>query len=192
MPGSPDNRREDSTKMSAEITTTGTSIVYQSPWMTVREDSIVRADGTPGVYSVVEKRDFAVIAAVRAQSVYLVEQYRYPVQGRYWELPQGSWETAVEPAKLAEAELREETGLTAGKMVHAGRLYLAYGYSPQSYDVFFATELRDGENQLDAGEQGLVCQAFPVAEVERMVRDGTIKDATTVAAFGLLRLKGLL
>jgi hypothetical protein len=30
------------------------------------------------------------------------------------------------------------------------------------------------------------------AKIERMIRDGEIKDATTVAALGLLRLKGLL
>ena len=33
---------------------------------------------------------------------------------------------------------------------------------------------------------------FTLSEVERMIRDGEIKDATTIAAFGLLRLKGLL
>jgi ADP-ribose pyrophosphatase len=41
-------------------------------------------------------------------------------------------------------------------------------------------------------EQDLVTQVFPLHEVERMIRDGEIKDATTVAAFGLLRLKSLL
>ena len=35
-------------------------------------------------------------------------------------------------------------------------------------------------------------QGFLLSEVERMIRDGEIKDATTVAAFGLLQLKGLL
>ena len=33
---------------------------------------------------------------------------------------------------------------------------------------------------------------FALSEVERMIRDGAIKDGTTVAALGLLRLKGLL
>jgi len=36
-----------------------------------------------------------------------------------------------------------------------------------------------------------VTQDFAQSEVERMIRDGEIKDATTVA-LGLLRLKGLL
>lgn len=176
-----------------EIETIGTAVVYKNRWMTLREDTIVRADGSTGLYSVVEKPDFAVIAAVSNGELYLVEQYRYPVQARFWELPQGSWEQqTVDPQVLAKAELREETGLIAGSMLHAGRLFLAYGYSSQAYDLFLATELSQGETQLDAEELGLVAKPFKLQLVEDMIRDGTIKDATTVAAFGLLKLKGLL
>jgi hypothetical protein len=38
----------------------------------------------------------------------------------------------------------------------------------------------------------LVTQQFPLSEVERMIRESEIKDGTTVATLGLLRLKGLL
>ena len=176
-----------------EIETTGTRVVYKNRWMTVREDAILRSNGTAGIYGVVEKADFAVVAAIRDHSIYLVEQYRYPVKGRFWELPQGSWEDrAIHPLELAKAELREETGLVAGSMLHAGRLFLAYGHSSQAYDLYLATDLCEGEAQLDVEEEGLVGRAFPVQVVQTMIEDGTIKDATTVAAFGLLRLKGLL
>jgi len=176
-----------------EIETTGSTVVYKNRWMSLREDAIVRSDGSTGLYSVVEKPDFAVIAAVSEGEIYLVEQYRYPVQRRFWELPQGSWEEqAVDPLVLARAELREETGLTAGSMLHAGRLYLGYGYSTQAYDVFLATQLAQGETQLDAEELGLVAKAFKLAIVEEMISNGQIMDATTVATLGLLRLKGLL
>jgi len=176
-----------------EIETTDTTVVYSNRWMTVREDTIVRADGSRGIYGVVEKQDFAVIAAVREQSIFLVEQHRYPIGKRFWELPQGSSEGVnVDPVTLAHAELQEETGLIAGSMLHVGHLYEAYGYSSQGYDVFLATDLRQGENKLDPEEQGLVCREFSVRAVESMILDGTLKDGTTVAAFGLLRLKGLL
>jgi ADP-ribose pyrophosphatase len=176
-----------------EIETIGSKVVYKNRWMAVREDAIVRSDGTPGIYGVVEKADFAVIAAVRGQSIYLAEQHRYPVRGRFWELPQGSWEDrSIDPLELAKAELREETGLVAGSMLHAGRLFLAYGYSTQAYDLYLATDLREGATRLDAEEEGLVSKEFPVRAVQDMIEDGTIKDATTVAAFGLLRLKGWL
>ena len=176
-----------------EIQTTASTVVYKNRWMTVREDAIVRRDGSRGIFGVVEKRDFAVIVAVQDGQLWLVEQYRYPVGARFWELPQGSWEDSdVDPVALARAELKEETGLIAESIEHVGRLFLGYGYSTQAYNLFFATALQEGPAQLDAEEQGLISRAFDVAAVEEMIKNGTIKDATTVACFGFLRLKGLL
>lgn len=176
-----------------EIRTTASTLVYENRWMRLREDAIVRADGTPGLYGVVEKVDFAVVAAVQDGAIHLVEQYRYAVGARFWEMPQGtSDDPGIEPLALARAELREETGLVAASMVHAGRLFQGYGYSTQAYDVFFATDLEQHDVHLEVEEQGLVARAFGLAAFETMLRDGTIRDASTVAAFGLLRLKGLL
>jgi ADP-ribose pyrophosphatase len=176
-----------------EITRTGSRIAYQNKWMTVREDEIVRADGSTGIYGVVEKADFAVIAAVDNGHICLVQQYRYPVQGRFWEMPQGSWEqVSLDPLVLAKAELEEETGIVARSMVHAGHLFLAYGFSTQGYDVFLASELEYGAQKLDGEEHGLIARRFSIAALEKMIQTGELKDASTVAAFGLLRLKGLL
>lgn len=46
--------------------------------------------------------------------------------------------------------------------------------------------------ELDDEEDDLVTRAIAVAEVERMIADGEIRDGVTVATFGLLRLKGYL
>lgn len=164
--------------------------------MRVREDAIERSDGSRGIYGVVEKPDFVAIVAIdRSRGlIHLVEQYRYPVAGRYWELPQGSWETRpdVPPEDVARAELSEETGIVARKMMRVGDLFLAYGYSSQRYQVFLAEDLEQGATSLEAEEADLVSRAFPLAEVDTMIENGTIRDATTVAALGLIRLKGLL
>jgi ADP-ribose pyrophosphatase len=78
-----------------EIATLRTRLVYENRWMRVREDAIRRPDGSQGIYGVVEKPDFVVIAPVEEDgSVHLVEQYRYPVGARFWEFPQGAWEHA--------------------------------------------------------------------------------------------------
>jgi ADP-ribose pyrophosphatase len=58
--------------------------------------------------------------------------------------------------------------------------------------VFLATGLRQGEATPEQEEQDLVTEIFQLWEVEQMIRAGEIKDATTVATLGLLRLKGLL
>jgi ADP-ribose pyrophosphatase len=169
-------------------------VIYQNRWMRVREDAITRADGTAGLYGVVEKPDFVVIAAIEAELIHLVEQFRYPAGARFWELPQGAWEQepGADPSEVARGELREETGLNAERMTCAGRLFQAYGYATQEYRVFLATGLSAGPAAPEPEEQDLIARAFPLIEMEAMIRDGAIRDATTVAAFGLLRLKGLI
>ena len=64
--------------------------VYRNPWMALREDEIRRPDGSAGIYSVVDKPDFALVIPAEPDGFHLVEQYRYPVGGRYWEFPQGT------------------------------------------------------------------------------------------------------
>jgi ADP-ribose pyrophosphatase len=180
--------------MAPDIRATSTRIVYENRWMRVREDAIVRQDGSPGIYGVVEKADFAIVAPIENGTIHLVEQYRYPVQGRYWELPQGSWEDApgTDPVELARAELREETGLIAETMLHVGHLFGCYGHSNQGFHIYLAQGLREGEARREHTEQDMVSRAFPVDEVLAMISSGAIKDAATVATLGLLRLKGLL
>src|SRR6516165_1247944 len=178
-----------------DITTIETRIVYQNRWMRVREDAIRRRDGSTGIYGVVEKSDFVVIAPLEDDGrLHLVQQFRYPVRSRYWEFPQGSWEQAphAEPVEMARGESREETGLVAARMTYAGHLFEAPGYATQGYHIFLATGLQRTEDDREREEQDLVTREFPLSEVERMIREGEIKDSTTVAALGLLRLKGLL
>ncbi len=171
-----------------EIETLSSRIAYRNRWIRVREDAVRRADGSTGIYGVVERDDFAVIVPVAADgSIHLVEQYRYPVGGRYWELPQGAWEDApgTDPAVLAAGELREETGLVAGRMTHLGHLFLAAGLATQGYDIFVAEDLTQATRALEVEEQGLVAHCFARAEIDAMILDGTIKDATTVAALAM-------
>ncbi len=169
---------------------TSSEVVYENRWMRLREDRLERADGSPGVYSVVEKKPAAVILPLHADgSVTLVEQYRHPVGARFWELPQGALDHGdqSEPDQIARIELAEETGLRAGSMEHLGRLCFAYGISNQWFDAWVARDLTEGEQALEAEEEGLRVGRFARDEVEAMAADGTIADAATVAVLGLAR-----
>ena len=116
---------------SRTITTLSSREVYRNPWMRVREDEILRSNGKKGIYGVVEKHDAAIILPIDDGRVWLVEQFRYTIQERALELPQGGWEMEIEnPEELARGELKEEIGLDAAQMTHLGTLWIAYGFTP--------------------------------------------------------------
>jgi 8-oxo-dGDP phosphatase len=165
--------------------------VYRNRWMTVREDDIRRADGSPGVFGVVDKPTAALIVAMEEGGFHLVEQYRYPLGRRSWEFPQGTWadtrQTSTE--ELARAELAQETGLRAARMERIGSFAIAPGFTSQRCDVYLATDLATGETDRDPEEQDMRQRWFARPDVERMVREGGIVDGCTLAAFALLALR---
>ena len=98
------------------ITTLSSREVYRNRWMRVREDEILRSNGQQGIYGVVEKHDGAIILPIEDGRIWLVEQFRYTIQEPALELPQGTWERAIEnPEELARGELQEELGLKPRK-----------------------------------------------------------------------------
>jgi ADP-ribose pyrophosphatase len=171
-----------------------TKIVYENKWMKLREDSVEFLNGSKGIYSVVEKADFAMVIPFEKNGFHLVKQFRYPVGKSFWEFPQGSYEDNPEadPAELAKGELKEETGLTAAKMKKIGYLYEAYGYSNQAFHIFLAEDFEKGEQQLQAGEQGMETAFFTVAEFEQMISSGEIADAPSISAYGLLKAQKII
>ena len=161
--------------------------------MRVREDALLREDGSDGLYAVVEKSPACVVLPLLpGGQVVLVEQHRHTVGARFWEFPQGAHEGEPQPApeQLARAELIQETGYRAGALQHLGRLYFAYGMSNQPFDAWVASDLTPGPQELEPEEQGLRVGHFDPAEVQRMIERGAIADAATVAVWGLAQTAG--
>jgi 8-oxo-dGTP pyrophosphatase MutT (NUDIX family) len=165
--------------------------VYQNRWMTVREDAIRRADGSEGIYGVVDKPDSAMVIPVENGRVHMVQQYRYAAGDRFWEFPQGTWEQVANYTieDLARGELREETGLIAHELIFLARIHIAYGFLAQSMHVFVATGLTQLDAQPEHEEQDIVRGSYTWSEFHQMVASGQIADAQTLAALSLLRLK---
>jgi ADP-ribose pyrophosphatase len=146
-----------------------------------------------GIYGVMDKDPACIVipleTTAEGEFLYLIEQFRYTVQGTFQEFPQGGWEQAgVDPEELARGELREETGLTAETMTKLGMLWIAYGAMRQEHHVFVAEGLKHGETDPDPEEHDLKLYRVTVAEFEEMLLDGRVKDNCTAAAWGLYRV----
>jgi len=168
----------------------GSRSVYENPWMSVREDTVRRPDGSTGVYAVVDTPDIAVVIPVDGDRFHLVEQYRYPVAGRRWEFPSGSAEEGddSDPAALARRELREETGLLATDLTVLGTLEVTPSMIAHRCTVFLASGLSAGQPARDSAEQDMRSAWFTRTEVEHLVRTGRLVDAKSIAALMLLLL----
>ncbi len=168
------------------ITTLASREIYRNPWMRLREDEILRSNGQRGIYGVVEKDESAIIVPIEGDRIWLVEQFRYTIQQRAIELPQGGWETAVEnPEELARGELKEETGLHAGTMTYLGHNWIAYGFTRQKQHVYLATDLSQQEREPDIEEHDIVVRNLPIPDFEQLMMDGVIGDGCTLAAWAL-------
>jgi 8-oxo-dGTP pyrophosphatase MutT (NUDIX family) len=160
--------------------------VYENKWMTLYEDQVVRSNGDPGIYGWIDKPTFAVIIPFDGRMVTLINQHRHPVGRRFWEFPMGAVEGAnLTPQEIAIQELREETGLRAGRMTDLGHLYIAYGITNQDFHVWLAEDLVAGQEEREAEEQDLMVGQFSLAEIRAMVQRGEIVDAATVSALYL-------
>jgi 8-oxo-dGDP phosphatase len=171
-----------------EIRTLSSSVVYSDNWTRLRRDEIERSDGARGTYAVVQRDNFALVIPAENGGFHLVEEYRHPLGRRGWSFPQGSFPKGQDgtPEELARAELAQETGLRAGRLVRLGTLAVAHGMSDQYGEHWLATELTQGEPDLEPEELGLRCEWVARAEFEAMVRDARIVDTSTLAAYALL------
>src|SRR5436190_1936425 len=70
--------------------TNSSRVVYENPWVRVREDHVTRPGGGPGLYGVIEIRpSVGVVATNDRDEIVLVGQWRYSVDRYSWEIPRG-------------------------------------------------------------------------------------------------------
>ena len=103
-------------------TTLNSRLVYENPWIRVREDQVLQPDGQPGIYGVVEfkNRAVGVLPIDDEGCIWLVGQHRYPLGSYSWEIPEGGSPQSEPPEETARRELKEETGLVGRPLAIVG------------------------------------------------------------------------
>jgi 8-oxo-dGTP pyrophosphatase MutT (NUDIX family) len=163
--------------------TVSSRIVYQNPWITVREDQVIRPDGNPGIYGVVETRiATGVLAMTEAEELYLVGQYRYTMGEYSWEIIEGGSDPGEDALEAAKRELREEAGLVADHWEPlGGEIHLTNCHSSERGYLYVARGLQHVDQEPEATEV-LQVKKVPFAEALAMVDRGEIKDSISILA----------
>jgi 8-oxo-dGTP pyrophosphatase MutT (NUDIX family) len=160
----------------------GSREVYDNPWINVREDSVIRPDGEQGIYGVVHFKNIAIgILAVEGEHLYLVGQYRYPLEKYSWEIPEGGCAEGEDPLDAARRELEEETGLRAENWEKLGEAHLSNSVSDELAVWFLATGLTQGKHSPEGTEQ-LEVRRVTLGEAIEMALGGEISDALSLLA----------
>jgi 8-oxo-dGTP pyrophosphatase MutT (NUDIX family) len=165
--------------------TLGSRLVYESPWLRLREDQVVRPDGEQGIYGVVELPPSVAIVALNARDeVLIVGQWRYTHQKFSWEIPTGSSEPGEAILDAAKRELREEGGVLASAWMPLGSIDNSNGVTTDVSNLFLATGLQTTDRDEDPTEQ-LTVRWIPFARAVADVMSGAMTECGTVS--GILK-----
>ena len=162
--------------------------VHSDRWIDLRADTCRTPGGTDiAPYYVLTYPDWVhVVALTLGGGIVMVEQYRHGAGAICLELPGGAVDAGdADLLAAARRELREETGFTAAAWKHVSSLYANPAIQTNRVHTVLATGCtREGEPELEAGEEGLTVRVLPVAEVRAGLRTGLLNQAMQVA--GLL------
>ena len=171
--------------------TEGSREVYRNAWIRVREDAVIRADGSPGIYGVVGFWNLAVgaVPLFADGTTVLVGQHRYTLDAWSWEIPEGGGDPRLPPVEEAARELREETGLVARVWTALGELHTSNSVTDERALLFLAEDLDQRDPEPEPTEQ-LLLWRLAFDDAVAMALDGRVTDSMSVA--GLLRTAELL
>jgi 8-oxo-dGTP pyrophosphatase MutT (NUDIX family) len=168
--------------------TKNSKIVYETKWMKIREDEVVRPDSSDGKYSYVDTPDSVYIVPITTDGkVYLIAQWRYPTKTFSWELPGGGGDGG-DILESAKRELKEETGLEAEEWTEVGTLQPMNGVVAEIEHVFIARKLRETQDHKQTDDGITEIKKVRFDEIFEMIVQGDITDAQTIAAFTQVQL----
>lgn len=162
--------------------------IYKNNWIQVTEHQVINPAGNPGIYGTVNYQNDAVgIVPYEDGHIWMVSQFRFPLNQRTWEIPEGGNPLGTDPFETAVRELKEETGLVAENWETLFEMHLSNSVSDEWGIVYLATGLSQGESELEETED-IIIKKMPLDLVYEEVEARRITDSMTVAAIYKLML----
>ena len=161
--------------------------LVDNKWVTFLEDKFQLPNGADCTYYHARKSD-AVMAIVvdgakNEEFTYIVNQHRHPIEKTIWQFPIGGFNASTEdPVEAARKELREETGVVAGKMSYLGSFYADPGFTNQKLHVCATNSILDIVSpKLENFEYGLISKRVSTSSINELIESGDMGDAWGLA-----------
>lgn len=164
-------------------------IVYKNPWFRVWEDKVKRPDGKQGIYGIVERphANF-IIGLVGKNKILFIEEFRYPIQRKVWQLPAGTTNKGETDLRAAKQELLQETCYQARIWKKIGSFFIAPGHESIVANVFLAINCIKSTTRQNQKSDELITKvrAIPMRQVQKMIAENKVKCGITLAALNVL------
>jgi len=165
--------------------------VYDNPWINLIEYQVINPGGGKGIYGKVhfKNRAVGIVPIDDEGNVYLVGQFRFPLDSYSWEIPEGGAPFNEDLMSSAKRELIEETGIIATQWQKLFDIHLSNSVSDEIATVYLATGLTFADAAPEETEE-IQVKKLPFEQAYQMVLNGEITDSLSIA--GILRTKLLL
>ncbi len=147
-------------------------------------------DGSRFERDVVRNNEVVAIAPLADDgSVWLVRQYRGPIDREILEIPAGLCDVDGEaPEATAARELVEEVGLEAESMELIARFHPAPGFSDQFVRLYLATGLTEVAHDRQGPEEAhMTVERVALDDVPGLIASGELIDSKTIIGLLLVR-----
>ncbi len=160
--------------------TISTKQIYQGNIISVECQTVELPDGREAPRDIVRHPGASVVIPLSDDGqLYMVKQYRKPIDSISLEIPAGKLDHGEDPMVCAERELKEETGLKAEHIRHLLSIHSTPGFSNEILHMYLATGLSEGEACADEDEF-ITSEKIPVDLLVNMVMKGEITDAKSI------------
>ena len=170
------------------------TLLHQGHVVGFYQRAVVGPDGETYQRDVVKHPGAVAVVPYEDGHVYVVKQYRAPIDAELIEIPAGKIDVEGEDlAAAANRELEEEVGRSAGKLEPLVNMYHSAGFCDEYGHIFLATELAEVPQRLDGPEEeAMEVLRIPLDEALEMALDGRITDGKSmVGLFAAARRLGV-
>ena len=174
--------------MPKRLKSLSSEVLHRNPWWVYKRDTYTLPNGKNGEYYYAETSGFSMIVPVLPDGrVVLVLQHRYLSDKQSIEFPAGAVDGDKNVLAAAQRELREETGYLSDMWRKIGVFHGSKSMIKNNIaHIFLAHVSSCSAQELDETEEIGILFRTP-QEVDTMIRDGSIWDGSTIAAWYLVR-----
>ncbi|ECB9581141.1 NUDIX hydrolase [Listeria monocytogenes] len=179
---------------SLEEKTLHTEKIFSGNIIELQVDDVELPNGEKGKREIVKHPGAVAIIPFSADGrMYLVEQFRKPLEKNIIEIPAGKMEPGEDPLVTAKRELEEETGFQSDDLTYLTSFYTSPGFANELLYIYVARDLRKMEHPLaQDADEFINLVKVTMEEAEQLIAQQCIHDAKTMYAIQYWKMQLLI